>query len=35
MIILDTDILSCDPGEIVKTKVLTTILDGEIVYQRD
>jgi predicted amidohydrolase YtcJ len=35
MIILDTDILSCDPSEIVKTKVSTTILDGKVVYQRD
>ena len=34
MVILDTDILTCDPSEIVKTKVLTTIMDGKIVYQR-
>jgi hypothetical protein len=35
IVILDTDILTCDPSEIVHTKVLTTILDGKIVYQRD
>ena len=35
MVILDTNILECDPSEIVKTKVLTTILDGKVVYQRD
>ena len=35
MIVLDTDILTCDPSEIVKTKVLTTILDGKVVYQRE
>jgi predicted amidohydrolase YtcJ len=35
IVILDTDILTCDPSEIVNTKVLTTILDGKIVYQRD
>ena len=34
MAVLDTDILTCDPSEIVKTKVLTTILDGKVVYQR-
>ena len=35
MAVLDTDILTCDPSKIVKTKVLTTIIDGKIVYQRD
>ena len=35
IVILDTDILTCDPSEIVNTKVLTTILDGKLVYQRD
>jgi hypothetical protein len=35
IVILDTDILTCDPSEIANTKVLTTILDGKIVYQRD
>jgi predicted amidohydrolase YtcJ len=34
MAVLDTDILTCDPSEIVKTKVLTTILDGKVIYQR-
>ncbi len=33
--VLDTDILSCDPAEIVKTKVLMTIVDGRVVYERE
>ncbi|MFA9437688.1 MAG: amidohydrolase, partial [Candidatus Bathyarchaeota archaeon] len=33
--ILDTDILACDPADIAKTKVLTTIVDGRVVYQRE
>ncbi|MFA9496825.1 MAG: amidohydrolase, partial [Candidatus Bathyarchaeota archaeon] len=33
--ILDTDILACDPVDIAKTKVLTTIVDGKVVYQRE
>jgi len=33
--VLDTDILDCDPAEIVKTKVLMTIVDGEVVYERE
>jgi predicted amidohydrolase YtcJ len=33
--ILDTDILACDPTDIAKTKVLTTIVDGKVVYQRE
>jgi predicted amidohydrolase YtcJ len=34
IVILDTDILACDPADIVKTKVITTIVDGKVVYQR-
>jgi len=34
MVVLDTDILTCPPGDIVKAKVLTTIVDGRVVYQR-
>ena len=33
--VLDTDILACDPSEIVKTKVLMTIVDGRVVYERE
>ncbi len=33
--ILDTDILACDPADIAKTKVLTTIVDGRVVYPRE
>ena len=32
--VLDTDILTCDPAEIVKTKILMTIVDGKVVYER-
>jgi len=35
MAILDTDILTCEPSEIVKTKVLTTIMDGKVVYKKE
>lgn len=35
MVVLDRDLVTCDPGEIVNTKVLTTIIDGRIVYQRE
>ena len=35
MAILDTDILICDSAEIAKTNVLTTIVDGKVVYQRE
>ena len=34
MVVLDRDILTCDPEEIIDTKVLMTIVGGEIVYQR-
>lgn len=33
--VLDTDILTCDPADIVKTKVLMTIVDGNVVYERE
>ncbi len=35
MAVLDRDILTCDPGEIVDIKVLTTFIDGKIVYERE
>jgi len=35
MVVLDRDILTCDPGEIVDIKALTTLIDGKIVYQRE
>ncbi|MBD3290816.1 amidohydrolase family protein [candidate division KSB1 bacterium] len=34
IVILDKDIFTIDPGEILHTDVLTTIVDGKIVYQR-
>ena len=35
MVVLDRDILTVDPLEIVDTKVLMTIVGGEVVYERD
>ncbi|MFB0543404.1 MAG: amidohydrolase, partial [Candidatus Bathyarchaeia archaeon] len=35
MVILDRDILTCDPEELKDFKVLTTIIGGEIVYPRE
>jgi hypothetical protein len=35
MIVLSDDIASIEPEEIKDIKVLTTIVDGRIVYQRD
>ena len=35
IIVLSNDLLECDESEIKDTKVLMTILDGEIVYQRN
>jgi predicted amidohydrolase YtcJ len=35
MVILDRDILTCDPEEIKDFKVLTTIIGGETVYQKE
>lgn len=34
MAVLDTDIFSCDEDKIKDTKVLMTIIDGDIVYKR-
>jgi predicted amidohydrolase YtcJ len=34
MVVLDRDIFSVDPDEIIDTKVLLTVIDGEVVYQR-
>lgn len=34
MVVLDRDILTVDPGEIIETKVLTTIISGEVVFER-
>ncbi|MFQ6052944.1 MAG: amidohydrolase family protein, partial [Candidatus Bathyarchaeia archaeon] len=34
MVVLDRDILTVDPGEIIGTKVLMTIVGGEVVYRR-
>jgi len=35
MVIINKDILTCDPDELKDFKVLTTIVGGEIVYQRE
>jgi len=35
MAVLDRDILTCDPAEIPEIKVLTTIVDGKVVYERE
>jgi len=35
MIILDRDLLTCSLDEIINVKVLTSIVDGELVYQRN
>jgi predicted amidohydrolase YtcJ len=35
MVVLDRDILTVDPLEIINTKVLMTIVGGEVVYERD
>lgn len=34
MAVLERDILTCDPSDIAKTKVLTTIIDGKVAYDR-
>ena len=34
MVVLDRDILTVDPVEIIDTKVLMTIVGGEVVYRR-
>jgi hypothetical protein len=33
MVVLDRDPLTCDAAELVDTKVLTTIVDGKILYK--
>lgn len=35
MIVLDRGILTVDPGEVIDTKVLMTIVGGRVVYERD
>ena len=35
MVVLDRDILTVDPLDIVNTRVLMTIVGGEVVYERD
>jgi len=34
MVVLDKDILTIDPEEVIDTKVLMTIVGGEVVYER-
>ncbi len=34
MVVLDRDILTVDPEEIIETKALMTIVGGEVVYER-
>ena len=34
-VVLDRDITTIDPSEIIETKVLMTIVGGEVVYERD
>lgn len=31
-VVLDQDIMTCQVGEILKTKVLSTVVDGKVVY---
>jgi predicted amidohydrolase YtcJ len=35
VIILDRDLFQVSPEEIRDTKVMTTVFDGKIIYQRD
>ena len=35
MVVLGRDILTCDPSEIANIKVLTTVIAGKVVYQRE
>ena len=32
-VLLDTDIMKCNAGDILKAKVLKTVLGGEVVYR--
>jgi len=34
-VVLDRDITTVDPEDILKTKVLMTIIGGEVVYEAD
>lgn len=34
-VLLDTDLMNCTEGEILKTKVLKTVLGGEVVYKTE
>ena len=34
-IVIDRDIMTCDPSEILGTRVLRTVIDGEQVYSSD
>jgi hypothetical protein len=31
-VLMDTDIMKCEPGDVLKAKVLKTVLGGEVVY---
>jgi predicted amidohydrolase YtcJ len=35
MVVLDRDFLTVDPGEIIETRALMTIVGGEVVYERE
>ena len=35
MVVLDRDLLTVDPGEIIETRALMTIVGGEVVYERE
>jgi len=35
IVVLDRDILTVDPGEVIDTKVVMTIVGGRVVYERD
>ena len=32
-VLLDTDIMKCEPGNVLNAKVMKTVLGGEMVYQ--
>jgi predicted amidohydrolase YtcJ len=34
MIVIDRDILTCPPGEVAGTRVLYTVVGGQVVYRR-
>jgi predicted amidohydrolase YtcJ len=35
LVVLDRDIFSVDPMEILETQVLMTVFDGKVVYRRE